>query len=746
MAELTREEQIKRIEVLRRAGQISPAEAARRIQEIKERATIATGSGDGATAGGQPIVRFDASEYIKAPYRFVAVADQVVMPEAENKFSHTKPIPDGFCATIAVEWAAETPLLIGAEGADGTATPMTLADDTDWVIPGATIRGLLRTALETVAYSRLMQVNKHHRYGVRDFEHLRYHRFGLGDVTKVKAGWLTWRRDGSGEVYTIQPCRWEFVRITDLRAVAELAADDDEARRDWSGKKLLDKYQTVGMRSGRQVDFTKPRRLADVDAHPNAPSKRLLQPDAKGGLSGVFVFSDQLPGKGSKRYEYAFLDDIGAAFEVDREVAKVFERMYSRPSRNQPVPDGSWKLLKPLVRAGHRIPVFWAGDPSRQKPATFAFGLTRLFKVPHRFSVGEILAQWRNHLPHVTDNNYVPDFVENLFGFVHEPNDVYIETEGSQRPPVKPASLARKGRVAFSFARVAPGCRATVTQPLTTINMAARASFAPFYLQGKHKDYSASESRLAGRKRYPPRYPHDRLGQAWPAIRTALTDQAEQLNVKSDEVQSRLAFLAPAAPGQELRFQSTIRLHNVTAAELGAVLWVLTFGGDPAKPYRYLMGRGKPFGAGQVRVVSARLAVEPNQGEAPEFVKEPAADELPGSAREGYCPADGGAVPANASHRPFIAAFEAFMEQQVPGWRRNAPVTEFLASSNPAVGAILAEKGSLSYLPLADRAKRPGGSPVPVYAALRLMTKPVRQEAPGKGPLGPDRFLPASEA
>ena len=49
-----------------------------------------------------------------------------------------------------------------------------------------------------------------------------------------------------------------------------------------------------------------------------------------------------------------------------------------------------------------------------------------------------------------------------------------------------------------------------------------------------------------------------------------------------------------------MRFSSRIRLHNVTAEEIGLVLYALGHGGDPKKPYRHQIGRAKPYGAGEV--------------------------------------------------------------------------------------------------------------------------------------------------
>lgn len=107
---------------------------------------------------------------------------------------------------------------------------------------------------------------------------------------------------------------------------------------------------------------------------------------------------------------------------------------------------------------------------------------------------------------------------------------------------------------------------------------APKPSFAPFYLVGPEKDYSASIPKgwpqLAGRKRYIARF---RAGVDDPTtpLRQALDGQKGD---GSAATQSDLQFLAPI---DDAEFVGRIRPHNVSPAELGAVLWAITFGGNP---------------------------------------------------------------------------------------------------------------------------------------------------------------------
>ncbi|HLO75262.1 MAG TPA: TIGR03986 family CRISPR-associated RAMP protein [Magnetospirillum sp.] len=636
-----------------------------------QRHSAAVQSSGRKAASGPP--RDCRKDLMRAPYRFVELNDRVATVEAPTP--HDRPIPEGCCATITVRWVAETPLLIGDEKDDITG-PLRLWDDptAPFAVPGSSLRGMLRSAMEIVAFGRLSRLNAHHRYGLRDFEHPSYRNgdFPLSQVDEVRAGWLS----RSGDGYAITPCQWAQVEIADL-------VGRDRAF-EWTVTGLENKYRQFQMGG---FDFSRRRKFVRAEDRNN---KILLRPDPRGSIDGVLVFADKVPSanrgaweNSGKKVEYVFYGDEGAPIDLTPEAMAQFRRANSKPSRNKSEPTGSWKKLEKVVERGQRIPVFYVGEPNAEK---FAFGLTRLFKVPHKYRVGELLARSGQQKDRPSaDAQGVErgiDFVENLFGYVLEDEDFAFD--GSQAN--KPNALARKGRVAFSFGLIEADCAIEQEDVVETVMMGPRASFAPFYLVGKgHKDYSDKDARLAGRKRYLPRYPGG----------TDSRQLANSLHAPSEntEIRTRLKFLLPA-PDTELAFSSTIRLHNVSEVELGAVLWTLTHGGAPSR-YRHMLGRAKAFGAGQLRVDQITLSIVPND------------------------PAHPPTAAADITH--FLEAFEEAMVRAVgPGWRNSPQITQFLATSDPERGKTLADLGELSYL-----------SELRDFAALRKTTKMLAtEEAP----------------
>lgn len=709
----------------------------------------------GAGGGGQR--RLPQGLEPLSPFRFVTLADEVVQPEDPRPIDI--PLKDGFCAEIVYEFEAETPLLVGAEieqqGSErGAVAPMRFGAAGNYVIPGATVRGLVRSAVEIVAHGRLGIANLHHRFGIRDFEHPYYE--DVAKVGRVQAGWLAGEVDGAGTVTAmrIEPCEWAHVLIDSMAGSPEFKGKVS-GRQSWIGKNLGDKYAALGMAGGPRrnpvFDFSK-----TFGFGPKFDDQgRTVRDPQQGGAQGVPVCSGKLPGKGgNKKYEYAFFDLPGAVpVAVTADVIEDFVRLNSKPSKNRPTPDGSWKELKPTFAAGKRIPVFFVGDLATCG-REFFFGLTRMLKLPHQRSVGDVLKGQSHHPGKATlrelkngqqaIDRYDADFVENLFGYVIEPKDV-LDDPGN----TSPGGVARKGRVAFSFAKLQDGpAAARASPPVVVVQSAPRASFSPFYLKPAlpdrkdgEADYSAVRPpRLAGRKRYLPRDakpdPHGRLAK----IEAMGQRQLEAIGRSSGgrdpsaDIQSRLRFLVPADAGKPLVFCGEIKLRNVTAAELGAVLFALTHGGDPQKPCRHMIGRAKPFGAGQVRLRSLCLAAEANAGT---LVLPPDEDEfLSADTRTGFCPRAAHAEAPKASLKPFLKAFGDFMRRQ-PGlsaFPDRPAIREFLGASDPEVGAELDEK--LEYLPL------------PSFNQIRKAMKPLKDlnaEAPAKLGGSDGRLLGAPE-
>lgn len=698
-----------------------------------------------------------------SPFRFAEIAPAPTpAPEPVQEACNDRPLPGGFSGVIEVEWAFETPMLIGApegEPGEGTVMPMKMGSmqNAPYVIPGATLRGMMRAAMEIVCRARLTQVNAHHVYGVRDFTHALFAEDSGDGASRLawedlQAGWLSKAgehdppKGENDSDYVITPCDKRMIRI---RALPEdfnggNSTNNGVWHRRWLSKKLPERYKRAGMTTdGKLIDFTKTSQFS-------ADNEGYVYPDGDGQVKGVYVFSGHSPtapkddapaeklekferkldkedadeGKKTgrqKKREYVFIERNGAqAVRLKQDVFDRFELIHSKPSKNKRQPDGSYKDLWETLTAGQCIPIFFSGQLDGLQE-DMQIGLTRLFKLRHQYSVG-------NKIPprHKPDPRS-PDFIEALYGYVFETDETgtAVISRGGQSRSTAPSEVARKGRIAFGFAKLQNPEDAHLSETITAVMTGPRASFGPFYLRGKFKDWSDEKAQLAGRKRYFPRFParSQALAGAARTIKTALKETQPQRGNR--EMESHLKFLEPKQAGGELVFNGEIRLHNVLKEEIGALLWALTHGGDPAKPYRHMLGRAKNFGAGQARVKSVRLRLCGHDEGANASLEKAEPWEQPG--HEG---GEGWISPNSQSMQPFLQEFQTYMQTHCPGWPNVPDLREFLGISSPEEGAKIVEKGRAAYPSLEK------------FKDLRETTK-LRSDLTPPSRSAPYRYLPA---
>lgn len=610
---------------------------------------------------------------IKAPYAFATLNSEVV--EADPSPDLDRPVEGGLSATIEVEWQFETPFLVGA-GEDSSA-PFVIQSPEEGkgqvhAIPGASIRGMLRAELEALTHGRMYQINRHYRFALRNFDHPYYRRFieksqpGKG----LKAGWLQ-QIDRKPH---ITPCEsWGLVPIIAgglsdeedvldwVRAERNSKNIPDRQRKyeQFSKKFFLGFSQMYGMKNGFDKSlYYRKQIIGNTDCF--IPRKNNEKPEIS-DREGFAVFSGGVPvsdeGEYQKDHEYVFFDHAQPPkpWLVSETRWLEFKVINCEPRKNELEPQKAWKEFQGLYKAGKRLPVFYVGDLDQPDGGPdFSFGLTRLYRLPHRFSLGN-LADSAGHDLNFKDGLVTEDFCESLFGHVHE---------GKDRNDGFDDTVARKGRIAISFAvPVNQGDFELWPKDgrITTVQGAPKY-FDPFYLAGEVKDYSDPRSRLAGRKFYRPRrQAANTQEQAEKSIREMMEGQAHPPHAPANiaNIKSELRFLKPR--NDTARMKNTIRLHNVRRHELGAVLWALTFGENGQ--CRHMIGRGKPFGAGQARVAGMTIHLRPHGGEQ-QMLKWP------------------GTAPENAV-TDLMGEFESWIAPKVEDWAYSRPVTDFLAIHTP---------------------------------------------------------------
>jgi len=506
---------------------------------------------------------------LPAPYNFVPLSRKVFFPDWADQVSHDVPFKDGLSGEIDCELVFDSPVYVRNGGSwDAAGVRTTPAAQAFFnvgntvLIPGSSLRGVFRSVLEIASFGKMSRADDH-RYGVRDLQNRPLYTDRMTETVdrntyrpRVKAGWL--EKDDAGN-WRIVPCNFARVEQSDLRRLVPGAnlnrRQDAPAKYEQWGCRLDVSFRTNGTARYRHRQGAITLEYEKVDG----ASLRF-------GGPGTLVFTGQ-PSP-NKHMEFVFYgEDPTRALPVSPRVKKDFEFIHSEPGTGEPNP--TWGFWRQCMKNGQRVPVFYLGNGVVE-----SFGLALMYRLPYKYSI-------RQTIEHTTPDHSAaaPDLADVIFGFI-PPKGGNVEN-------------GLKGRVWFSAAVADPR---TVTHcPVqTTVLGAPKPTFYPNYVEQPSKGnpyvtYMDDNARIRGWKRYPARSVCD--GTLPPPPPNAGTG-----------VQTRLAPLAAGAT-----FAFSMKFHNLRPAELGALVWTLTWGGEAGLRHSFGMGKAAGFGQGRVRVRTAQV-------------------------------------------------------------------------------------------------------------------------------------------
>ena len=646
------------------------------------------------------------SSPLRAPYTFVPVEKFLPSPVFDG-LNIGRPLEKAICGTLRVRWTAETPLLVG--GADGqNNAPFCI--NGDYALPGASLKGMIRSVLEIAASGRLTFFDDHVGY-TRNMKGARWHKAvqpemqgGIdgrsGDRHPQKGGWLLRRRSGGTWEYRLVQADARIFEID--RIVAKLPTVADRAA--WHEMTAYARMTTM--------------HAAGLTGMIGASS---LLPNVEG--RGMIVVAGKTPTEGQdyatgKKTEALFLA-TGSLNKIATGIGDRFLKSLKRDSNDkrrdenyQPATlydalavlgpaefarqdDQGYEhektpefeeQAKDLANFG--LPVFWRvrdrkasqSDQPGEKPV---LSLTALMRVPFENSLYDVAQRTQ---PRNDDDPL--DLVQALFG--------WAPPDGDQKKLAirKPQERSLRSRVRFGFARAGSEEWPTVEKQM--IGAKPSASFWPYYLRpnkdSQHPvDYDNQNAVLAGRKRYPARH----VGEGG-YDRALPTDGTE-------DMVSTLTFLEAG-----IAFEGEIRVRNLHPIEAGALLWAIRMGqrGCEGGPLRHMLGRAKAFGYGQMRA---------------EIVSSALKDEVGGAALE-----------ADAAMSEFESWVAAGLG--VDSFETLEPVRTLRGVAHPATGAALTEVLDFTAIDQGEAGERV----LKAYAQLKTKAEdrhsgnaPMSSEEPG---------------
>ncbi|WP_421621542.1 TIGR03986 family type III CRISPR-associated RAMP protein [Alkalilimnicola ehrlichii] len=540
----------------------------------------------------------EQSNATSAPYNFVPLPEWVFTPDWEAPPSQDRPFRDGVSGTLAYTLVAETPLLVGGhqkprsdrDRTPGEVHPFRLGDDGPYAIPGSSLKGMLRAVVEIAAFGRMRMVDNQ-RLSVRDLtagarafygNRMTENRNGAFRP-KPKAGWLR-IEPGTGKA-RITPCQYARVEHDDLAALS--------GNKEWKAlgraplaKKKYDRWR----KDGREltVHFTP----GPKEPHDHSKGKKLVYRLAtdlgSGQTEGTLVFTGQPSARtdrqgnrpaGRKHMEFIFFDcEEENALEVPERVWRDFLHIHAESD--------DWKAW----RKEPAVPVFYLPDG---EGGIHSMGLAMMYRLAYDHTIHDAIGHTNPEHLALPDAEHGYDLADLLFGTVGDEQE-----------------YALRGRVACEYATAEGNPEPMAAQ--TTILSAPKPTYYPNYvvqptdgrggLKGNgYATFMDKDVTICGFKRYPAR-PQDYV-----AVQKVASDQQDNYKY--------LVKLHPLREGA--RFRGRIGFHNLRPAELGALLWAMTWGGDEC--LRHGLGMGKPFGFGQVRleIDPAASEIVPNDPEAP---------------------------------------------------------------------------------------------------------------------------------
>lgn len=440
------------------------------------------------------------------------------------------------------------------------------------VIPGSSLRGMLRSLLEIVSYGKVSRVTDVSLFFRSVDNSSLGHAYRRRMQDKVETGFL--RR--VGRKYVIDTCAMKRVPNHLIGSVLEGRGPNATPR--WSGR--YHQHSQVWVQTERY-------KVTAIDWRP--------QP---GWEEGRLVISGPMM---KKKKEFVFLLP-----SPDSESIDVPEAVIERFHDDDQVSGWQKKAFpqnKPRLGSRRRdglledqpetpgSPIFFLREEGR----IVFIGRAGMFRLPYEHSPIDFVP------PELRTPSDI-DFADALFGFVRTGNDLQ-----SMDPKPKQGSPGRAcaGRVSVTDARLvsAPEGLWLRDEPIVPRILATPkpTAFQHYLIQPSDEKrdllhYASSPKRTAirGHKLY------------WPQGERTI-GQIEDREAPAHSTQH--TQIRPVKSGVSFRFR--VYFDNLSAQELGALCWVLQPQGAPDKEYVHRLGMGKPYGMGAV-TLKASLHLQDN--------------------------------------------------------------------------------------------------------------------------------------
>jgi CRISPR-associated protein (TIGR03986 family) len=562
-----------------------------------------------------------------APYNFVPLPDKIV---------EAAPLPDRSCfhldrltGRIDCELTTESPLYVRCalteeqfavaereqhltpkgdphDQAKHTPAFFYTADPESPVIPGSSLRGVLRALVEIAAYAKVERVTDQSRFFFRAVAALSTdplrdeYSYWLRGGRNVDSGYLVRRLDG----WYIQPAR--LVERQSLLKIKEQFIPTTFRSAQSAENRFIRLGEPEYWPQWWPVSFNT-RSWKDKQGYTQYGVGEIGDPGTvPGGQDGYLVTSGNMMETGysanntRKSHTVIGAPDPGApllkiadwAIADYKRALTQFQRETRGFGRDGMLTDGRPVFFLPPVEAGGEVT---------------HFGHSPNFRIPALAGGGRRAATPRDFVPESLRSATQLDLAEAIFGVV--PRDGAGGKIIAGRVSVSDAHLVPdQQEIWYSQEPIAPQILAS-PKPETFQHYLVQEHPDRYPVQGRngrveersllthYASPTPEQTVIRGHKLYwhkgahPPIFP-----------------PAEENDEPSDTQTTRIR---PVRAG--VRFTFRLRFENLTQVELGALLWVLALGSD--ERYRLKLGMGKPLGMGAFRLNSRVTVSDPTSQE-----------------------------------------------------------------------------------------------------------------------------------
>jgi CRISPR-associated protein (TIGR03986 family) len=520
-----------------------------------------------------------------APYNFVELPDRVVSAqlECDGKLrDNDRYYPGRHTGRIECTLTTSSPLYIRCgltkeqfcEGKQAKDIPEFYYIDTNTknpVLPGSSLRGMLRDLVEIVSFSKITKVSD---------KQLVYRAVGdtssLGEIYrdkflleignriyrfKMKAGYLVNSNSTNNNNWKIYPALplingVSFARI-ETRAIQAI---------------YKDLPQWHGCRNARQIAVN----INPTDRHPHSRGRIQLEyakatpitNQRKNQYNGVLVKTGQAP---RKKMEFVFgFPDKNHAIDVSE---KLIEEYKSQ------ITDGQIGILGENGALNHWQPIFYIMEDNQ----LVFFGHAMMFRIPYDDSINQFIP---NEISELKNPEHI-DIADAIFGWVRQNNNKENQ---------------RSGKISISDAKYKEDKNGIwhAGNPEDSVTPQILASPKPTTFQHYLVQPKETKAKKEDLKHYASQPVTETVIRGHKLYWHKPENHKFEHPAPNQASETQLTKIKPIA--KDVTFTFTIHFENLTSVELGALLWVLDIAKDDH--YRLKLGMGKPLGLGSIKIES----------------------------------------------------------------------------------------------------------------------------------------------